>query len=302
MKEQSIPTWVIDHHINLDVALLYSAKYGNLDYFKSAFLNAGDVGIAIKDIFRDYAQKVDVSDTLISFAIINDASVANRRYHESYVCQTPMLYAYEDLTKLYQDKIPKVRQRNAIRTYLEPLIPYECANYLILKALIEATKRHGSKQISFSITSKSIRVNYSYDESSISQSMIDIKKEYFALAGIDYVAIEKAFDDYIRRHRAQFRYSYFNGMMTLEVLYNVRKNTFKKYAVSLDNGRLLTKAEYDILNFVRDRGGATLKLIAEEFNYGSTRAVKYHMDKLIQLNLAQRVGANKSHDCFYRTL
>lgn len=60
-------------------------------------------------------------------------------------------------------------------------------------------------------------------------------------ANIDY--INKAYSGFSKIHRAQTRYSYYKGIMTNEILFNVREMTFKKYQVCLDDGRLLSKPE-----------------------------------------------------------
>lgn len=296
----NIPEWIIENRLNPDVAHFYIEKFGNLDKYKDSFIEVHDNRVYVKSIFLDFVCRVSRESVAISFVVINDSSVANRRYQESFVCQTPMIYAYDDLFRLYDEHIPKIRQRNTTRTFLEPLIPYTCAKFLILKSLIEATPINGVKEITMTITSKSLRVNYTFDNKKDTQKTLDIKKEYFDIVMVDTSEVETDFEKYVKSHRAQYRNSYYNGTMTLEILYNVRKATFKKYAVCLDKNGLLTKAEYDLYNFIKDRGGATIRLLAEEFNYSSTRAVKYHLDKLIKKRLIQKVGKDKSHNCFYR--
>lgn len=302
MEQYNIPKWIIENRLNPDVAHFYIEKYGDLEKYKESFIEVIDKFVCVKAEYLDFVSRVSSNNVLITFAVSNDSSIANRRYQESYICQTPMLYAYEDLFRLYDINIPKVRQRNATRTFLEPLLPTCCANFLILKSLIESTMVGGKKEISLVLSSKSLKINYSFDNKRTTQTIYDVKKEYFNVIGLDTNNIEADFEKYIKQHRTQYRYSFFNGIMTLEILFNVRKSTFKKYAIQTDQGKLLTKAEYDIYNFIKDRNGATLRLIADEFNYSSTRAVKYHVDKLIKLRLAKRIGPDKSHNCFYRAV
>lgn len=302
MEQYTIPKWIIENKLNPDVAHFYIEKYGDLERYKQLFIEIIDNYVCIKAEYLDFVSRVSSNNVLITFVVSNDAPVANRRYQESYICQTPMLYAFEDLLRLYDINIPKVRQRNATRTFLEPLLPSVCAKFLILKALIESTIINGRKEIAMTISSKSLKVNYSFDGKKNTQEIYDVKKEYFNVAGINTNNLEYDFEKYIKQHRTQYRYSFFNGVMTLEILFNIRKNTFKKYAIQTDQGKLLTKAEYDIYNFIKDRNGATLRLIADEFNYSSTRAAKYHVDKLIKLRLVKRIGLDKSHNCFYRIL
>lgn len=296
----SIPAWIIENRLNIDVVHFYAEKYGNLDKYKKSFIEIDNNKVFIKSGYLDFVCKVPATDVLISFVVVNDSSVANRRYQESYVCQTPMIYAYDDLFRLFDENIPKIRQRNVTRTYLEPLISYVCAKFLILKALTEATVVNGSKEVTMTITSKSLKIHYSFDNKQIAKEVLNTRKEYFDITRVNTAEVEKEFKEYIKQHRTQYRYSYYDSAMTLEILYNVRKSTFKEYAISLDDNGLLTKSEYDLYNFIKNRGGSTIRLLADEFNFSSTRAVKYHLDKLIKLGLIKRVGVDKSHNCFYR--
>ena len=242
--------------------------------------------------------RVPFEKTSVSLVVVNDASVTGKRYQESYFCQTPLYYAYEDLMRLYNDKIPKVRQRNATKSSVVPIIPEICANVLVLKALIESSDINNSKSITLTIGSKSLKVNYTYNPNDTDS--LKIRDEYFNSFGINFDLIAKLYSIYEKRHRIEMRNSYYDGIMTYEILYNVRTTTFKNYYVLGDQKKLLTKAEYDIYNYIYDRGGASLKLIATEFGYKTSRAAKYHMDKLINQSLVEKVGLDKSHTCFYR--
>ncbi len=128
----------------------------------------------------------------------------------------------------------------------------------------------------------------------------DLLNEDFKVMGTNIDYINKVYSDFSKIHRAQKRYSYYKGIMTNEILFNVRKTTFKKYQVCLDDGRLLSKAEYDIYNFIKDRNGASLSLIAEEFGYSFVRSALYHVNKLIQYGLVQLIGGVGSHNSIYR--
>lgn len=52
--------------------------------------------------------------------------------------------------------------------------------------------------------------------------------------------------------------------------------------------------------FIKDRNGALLSLIAEEFGYSSVRSALYHVNKLIQYGLVQLIGGVGSHNSIYR--
>ena len=186
-----VPRWIIENKLNPDVASFYLKKYGNLDRFKQLFTETYDDQIYIKPEYLDFVTRVSSKNVLISFVVTNDASVANRRYQESYICQTPILYAYDDLVRLFNENIPKVRQRNATRTYIEPIIPLICAEFFILKALMESTMVNGNKEITMTISGKSLKVNYSFDESKNTKEMLDIRKEYFDMTCVNTEDVEK---------------------------------------------------------------------------------------------------------------
>ena len=298
----SVPYFVIKNRLNPDVAHQYDLKYGGFKKYEDSFFEIIDGEHCIKSDYYDLVKRAPFDTVGVVFVVENDASIASRRYQETYICQTPLCYAYEDLLRLFEEKIPKVRNRNSSQAFFEPLIPKICAQYLILLALIESTMVNGQKNIALTITSKSLKMNYSHNPNACNKEILSIKEEYFKTFDVDIKTIIDGFNSYSKRHRTKIRLSFFNGSKTLEVLYNVRATTFKKYSIADDQIGLLTKAEYDIYTFIKDRGGASLRLIAEEFGYQSTRIVKYHVDKLIKLNLVQRVGADKSHACFYRAV
>ena len=300
MRETNIQNFIIEEKLNLEVPNQYKLKYGNLNEYVNSFIDHIGDKRYIKSEYLDLVKHVPYEKTSISFITANDASVAGRRYQEAYFCQTPLCYAYEDLLRLFNEKMPKTRIRNAVKTYLEPLVPELCAKYLILCALIESCVVNGNKSIIMSITSKSLKVSYSYNPSFVNKEVLKTKKEYFEVFGIDFDHIEDDFDKFFQEHRTKIRNAYYKGIKTLEILYNVRSSTFKMYSIASDQVGLLSKAEYDIYNFIKNRNGATLKLLANEFGYNSSRAVKYHTDKLIKSGMIQRVGISKSHNCFYR--
>ena len=302
METFDIPSFVLDMGLNVDVPRQYRLKYGGYEEYKSSFFDEVNGELRVKAQYLDLLTRVPFEKTGITFALSNDASVAARRYHESYICQTPLCYAYEDLLALFLGKIPMVRQRNASRTFLQPLLPEACAKYLILTSLLEANAVKGRKAISLHLKRESLRVSYTYDPEEGDPEALSVRKAYFEAFGINLESIRSDFDTYAKNHRTKIRHSYFNGMKTLEILFNVRANASKKYSIASDLAKPLPKAECDIYEFLKERGGASLGLITEEFGYNSPRAAKYHVDKLISLNLVQMVGVSRSHGCFYRAL
>ena len=302
MENYTIPTFVIENKFNNEVPYQYFVKYGNNSKYENDLFEKNDSKYFIKPAFIDLVTRVSHENASISFNIVNDASVAGRRFQETYICETPLCYTYDNLIELFDEKIPKVRQRNSPNTYLEPIISNICAKYMILCALIESVFIKEKKQISFTITSKSIKINYSYDSNIITTNFLEIKKDYFKAFGLELAKLENDFNSYVKQHRINIRSSYDNGMKTIEIMFNVRSMVLKKYSIIDDEIGLLTKSEYDIYNFIKGRNGASLKLIADEFGYNSSRSAKYHMDKLKAKGLVERVGMNKSHNCYYRAL
>ena len=295
----SVPSYVWENGLALEIPLRYRLKYGNYQKYVESFFEDSNGRKKPRPEYLDMISHVPSNKSDISFVTVNDASVASRRYQESYICQTPLYYAYEDLLRFFNEKIPKVRQRNATKSFFEPLIPEICAKRMILCALIEAVEFDGKKSITLTLTSKSLKVNYSFIDDN-SERLINTRKEYFDVFNVDMKSIEKEYELYAKQHRTIIRSSFSNEMKTLEVLFNVRATTFKKYMVVADDMGLLSKSEYDIYNLIKNRGGSSLKLLTDELGYNSSRAAKYHVDKLIRLNLIQRVGLNKSHNCFYK--
>ena len=300
MDTFQIPYFVFEEKLNPDVPHQYEIRYGNFEEYEKAFFDITNGKHYAKQEYLDMISHVNLDKVSIGFVVENDATVAGRRYQELYFCQTPLCYAYNDYMMLFNEKIPKVRQRNDTRTSLEPLIPEVCAKFLVLNALIESVIVNGQKNITMTITSKTIKMSYTYDPKEINDEIISTKRKYFDVFGIDVNQVYKDYSEYEKQHRLKLRNSYLDGIKTYEILFNVRATTFKKYAVLDDQLGLLTKAEYDIHKFLKDRGGSSLRLISDEFGYKSPRAAKYHVDKLIKRGLVQRIGANKSHNCFYR--
>lgn len=302
MEDLEIPSFVVEKGLNVDVTRQYRLVFGGYNEYKSSFFIETEGGLCVKDGYLDYVARVPFEKAGITFDIRNDASVTGRRYLESYICQTPLCYAYEDLLALFSKKIPKVRQRNASRTFLEPLLPEVCAKYLILVALLESDYVQGRKTISLHLQRKSLSVSYSAGIGNVEPKEMMLKKTYFKAFGIDVDGIQDDFDSYAKLHRTKIRQTRSDGLKTLEIAFNARAITFKKYSLLDDRDMPLSKVECDIYQFLKERGGASLGLVAGEFGYKSPRAAKYHIDKLIALNLVQMVGESKSHRCFYRAL
>ena len=295
-----VPAFVINGKYNIDVAYKYREKYGNDDIYINSFFDAANGELTAKPEFLDCVKKMPYSKVSILFVVNNDASVAGRKYQESYFCQTPICYGFDDLLRLFEENVPMVRQRNAEQTTMEPLVPKECTIFFVLKALIESSFVNNKKSITLTIGSKSIKISYTFNPGNQDNREIDIKKEYFDTWGFSFDEFSCWFEKYIKKHRSTYRFSYFKGTQTLELLFNVRKATFKRYANVKDIKPLLTKTQYDIYNFVLDRGGASAQLIADEFGFKSSRAVRYHLERLIALKLLKRIGEKGSHNVIYR--
>ncbi len=298
--KQNLYDFFVNEKLNVDVANQFFEKYGNYDlYEKLFFTKKGDKLIAKND-FADFISRVPIDKVLVYFLVEGNARTAGRRYQETFICQTPMNYAYEDLVRLYDENIPKIRNRNATRARLEPLIPVECAKYLIIKALTESTMVNGRKEILFAITDKSIKVSFTSNDNIYKNEERLIKKEYFDIMGIDTESILDNFKLYSSKHRIQNEFSYHHGIMNYELFFDMHKNLCKKYMRIIANNRVLTKSESDIYDCIQKNGGVSIQQIADEFGYASNRTAKYHVDKLIKMGTVERVGPPKSHYCFYR--
>ena len=130
--------------------------------------------------------------------------------------------------------------------------------------------------------------------------IIQKRIEYFKIFGFNFLDIKKQVDEYLNEKKLSLRTSYFNGKKTYQIFYSTLSAHLRKQRVEV-SGRILTKDEFNIYSFIKDKVHASINDITEAFGFHSIRAAKYHVDKLKHLGLIEQVGYQGSQNCFYRT-